>query len=172
MSFIKEIKNPEEFRNKIINILNKELQNEIDSKNLEKGIYNYSLKEATNKKVLKKWNNPTFILIYIVHFKTILNNLNKDIIENIQNKTIKPQQVAFMTHQELLPSKWDKLIEIKSIRDKHKFDINIEAATDTFTCRKCKGNRCTYYQQQVRSADEPMTIYVSCIDCGNRWKTA
>ena len=29
----------------------------------------------------------------------------------------------------------------KIIRDKTKYDTQIEAATDTFTCRKCKSNK-------------------------------
>ena len=100
-----------------------------------------------------------------------LMNLNEDIIEQIKNKEIKAQNVAFMTHQELCPRKWAKAIEKKAIRDKVKFENNMEATTDTFTCRKCKSNRCSYYLLQTRSADEPMTCYVSCLDCGKRWKT-
>jgi hypothetical protein len=29
---------------------------------------------------------------------------------------------------------------------------------------------CRYYQMQTRSADEPMTTFVSCLNCNNRWK--
>jgi transcription elongation factor S-II len=75
-----------------------------------------------------------------------------------------------MTHQELNPDKWQELIDKKIIKDKNKFESNLEASTDTFTCRKCKSNKCTFYQQQIRSADEPMTTFVQCLDCGNRWK--
>jgi len=45
-----------------------------------------------------------------------------------------------------------------------------EATCSAFTCGKCKQNKTTYYQLQTRSADEPMTTYVECITCGNRWK--
>lgn len=37
-------------------------------------------------------------------------------------------------------------------------------------CGKCKGKKTTYYQMQTRSADEPMTTFVTCHDCGNKWK--
>ncbi|EGC37355.1 hypothetical protein DICPUDRAFT_77009 [Dictyostelium purpureum] len=47
---------------------------------------------------------------------------------------------------------------------------NNEATTDQFQCGKCKQRRCTYFQMQTRSADEPMTTFVRCINCGNRWK--
>jgi transcription elongation factor S-II len=39
-----------------------------------------------------------------------------------------------------------------------------------FKCGKCKSTKTTYYQMQTRSADEPMTTYVTCTNCGNRWK--
>jgi len=46
---------------------------------------------------------------------------------------------------------------------------NVES-TDQFQCGKCKQRKCTYYQMQTRSADEPMTTFVTCIVCNNRWK--
>ena len=45
-----------------------------------------------------------------------------------------------------------------------------EASTDAFKCGKCKQRQCTYYQLQTRSADEPMTTFVTCVNCDNRWK--
>ncbi|KAG0319631.1 RNA polymerase II elongation factor [Linnemannia gamsii] len=45
-----------------------------------------------------------------------------------------------------------------------------QAETDMFKCGKCKGRKCRYYQMQTRSADEPMTTFVTCINCDNRWK--
>ena len=40
-----------------------------------------------------------------------------------------------------------------------------------FVCKKCKGNRTTHYALQTRSSDEPMTVFVCCLNCGNRWRT-
>jgi DNA-directed RNA polymerase subunit M/transcription elongation factor TFIIS len=39
-----------------------------------------------------------------------------------------------------------------------------------FKCGKCKSVKTTYYQMQTRSADEPMTTFVTCKNCRNRWK--
>ena len=39
-----------------------------------------------------------------------------------------------------------------------------------FTCRKCKQNKTVHSERQTRSADEPMTIFVACLTCGNRWR--
>eukprot|EP01133_Synstelium_polycarpum_P009738 gene9738-11373_t len=44
------------------------------------------------------------------------------------------------------------------------------ATTDQFQCGKCKQRKCTYYQLQTRSADEPLTTFVTCVNCNNRWK--
>lgn len=168
---VKTIPNSAEFRDKIRDKIDTKIGNKRSSINLEIGIYNYAIKEAERRKIVKKWDNRSFVQIYLDHIKSILMNLNEDIIEQIKNKEIKAQNVAFMTHQELCPRKWAKAIEKKAIRDKVKFENNMEATTDTFTCRKCKSNRCSYYLLQTRSADEPMTCYVSCLDCGKRWKT-
>jgi len=43
-------------------------------------------------------------------------------------------------------------------------------SSDQFQCGRCKERKCTYYQKQTRSADEPMTTFVTCTVCGNRWK--
>jgi len=76
-----------------------------------------------------------------------------------------------MTHQEMNPAHWRALIDKKIKRDANKYTTNIKASTDMFTCKKCKSKRCTYYELQTRSADEPATIFVTCLDCGKNWKS-
>lgn len=167
----RKIANPEQFRLNIRGKLDLILENEKHSSNLEKGIFNYALKEATNRKVVKKWDNQYFVQIYLDRLRSIYLNLkNTEILEQIKSEAVQAHTVAFMTHQELRPDKWKELIEEKAKKDKNKFETNVEASTDTFTCRKCKSNKCTYYQMQTRSADEPMTTFVTCIECGQRWK--
>lgn len=168
---MRQIENPEVFRNNIRSKINAFIQNDKKTENLEKGIYNYSLKEATNRKVVKKWDNPYFVQIYVDRLRSIYFNLkNPELLGQLTSGQIKAHTIAFMTHQEMNPVKWEPLIQAKIKRDKSKYETTMEAATDTFTCRKCRSKKCTYYQMQTRSADEPMTTFVTCIDCGNRWK--
>ena len=167
----RKIANPEQFRLNIRGKLNEIIENEKHSTNLEKGIFNYALKEASSRKVVKKWDNQYFVQIYLDRLRSIYINLkNPEILEQIKSESIQAHTVAFMTHQEMRPDKWKELIDAKIIKDKNKFEQHIEASTDTFTCRKCKGNKCTHYAMQLRSSDEPMTIFINCLGCGNRWK--
>jgi len=168
---MRKIESPDNFRKNICKNLNTFVEDEKKCTNLERGVYNWALKEATNRKVVKKWDNPFFVQIYLDRLKSVYINLkNTELVENIKSGNVKSNMVGFMTHQEMKPEKWEDLIQAKIKRDKNKYEVKLEAATDTFKCRKCHSNKCTYYQMQTRSADEPMTTFVTCIECGNRWK--
>lgn len=141
--------------------------------NLERGIYNYTLQEADRKNIVKKWDNGYFVQIYADRLRTVCINMkHPHVIQIIANKEIKVHELAFMTHPEMNPDKWAAIIKAKQLRDKNKYETKVEASTDNFTCpnSKCRSTKCTYYQLQTRSADEPMTTFVTCIDCGKRWK--
>jgi transcription elongation factor S-II len=45
-----------------------------------------------------------------------------------------------------------------------------EEYTGMFTCARCKSKRTTFYLLQTRAADEPMTAFITCMSCGNKWK--
>jgi len=165
------IKHPSDFRKNIVDKLNLFLGSHEFSVNMEKAIYNFSIKEGKNRKIIKKWDNKYFVNIYMSKLWTIFCNLkNEEIINQIKSGEILPQQLPFMSHQEMNPKQWKALIDKKIKMDESKFNQKMEASTDMFTCRKCKSKKCTYYEMQTRSADEPSTIFVTCLDCGKNWK--
>ena len=182
MSTIDTIAYPDQFRNEVRKRLNRTLDptpaadpdltcDPDISTNIEKGVYNWAIQHASKNNIVKKWSNPFFVTLYIDRLRSVYINLKKpNVVELILEKTIPAKDLAFMTHQEICPDKWKKLIEDKKVRDKQKYEPNIEASTDNFTCNKCKSKKCTYYQLQTRSADEPMTTFVTCLECGKRWK--
>jgi transcription elongation factor S-II len=159
---------PDQFRNKIVGKYMNLLKNHVLAKNLEIGVFNYTINASKVKKIVKKWDNSYFVQIYIDRTRTLFYNLtNKKLLKSIINYEIKPQQLANMTHQEMDMDKWKNMIEKKKQRDKSKTEERmIEGA---FKCKKCGSEKTSYYQMQTRSADEPMTTFVQC-ECGNRWK--
>ena len=166
-----KVTNPEKFREHISDKLFEIIKNRTIVSNLEKGIYNKSLDIGTKKKIVKKWENQYFVQIYLDRAKSIFTNLkNENLLKIILEKKIKAHELAYMSHQEMNPERWNALIELQQIKEENKYAPKIEASTDNFTCFKCKSKECSYYQLQTRSADEPMTTFVNCIRCGNRWK--
>jgi transcription elongation factor S-II len=140
--------------------------------NLERAVYNWAISYAAQHDEIRRWDNPVFVETYLEHLRAIHDNLAYDdtLRREILCGQLDPKQVPFMTHQEMRVDKWGTLIEAKSLRDMNKNNDDTEASTDSFTCRKCKSTQCTYYQLQTRSADEPMTTFVTCIKCNARWK--
>jgi len=170
---MQSIQNPVTFREGISAQLNKIVGSDKLALNIEVGIFNYTIKEATSKKIVKKWENPAFARIYMDRLKTVFTNLsaNESLVQHLVSGEIKPSTFAFMTHQEFNPDHWSVLIAQKQKRDASKYDKRIGASTDMFTCKKCHKKNCTYYEMQTRSADEPATIFVTCLDCGKHWKS-
>ena len=171
------ITNPVAFRGHVQKKFNKLIRKKNYSLNLEKGIYNWAIAAAKKRNIIRKWTNPCFVVLYTDRVKSIYLNLNpkssvknKDLLKRLKKKEFRPHELAFMSHQEMFPSKWKPLIDAKIARDKNATEVNLAAATDQFHCFKCKKKVCTYYQQQTRSADEPITTFISCLNCGNAWK--
>lgn len=160
------ITDPELLRKRIRAKIHEVVQNELLSENIEIGIYNYSIQYAKDKKIIRRWSNPYFAEIYISKTKSIVFNITPDLVQSLKD----PHLIAFMTHQELNPKKWKDMLTKKEKRDHHLFENKITATTNDFTCFKCKKNNCTYYQLQTRSADEPMTTFVTCVNCEVHWR--
>uniref|UniRef100_A0A4X2JU03 Transcription elongation factor n=1 Tax=Vombatus ursinus TaxID=29139 RepID=A0A4X2JU03_VOMUR len=97
---------------------------------------------------------------------------NPNLRKNVLCGNIPPDLFARMTAEEMAS---DELKEMRknltkeAIRE-HQMAKTGGTQTDLFTCGKCKKKNCTYTQVQTRSADEPMTTFVVCNECGNRWK--
>lgn len=140
--------------------------------NVEKSVFNYTIRECTFRHIVKKWKNHQFCEIYLSRMRSLLNNLSKnsEFLEQVKTKQITPEHLAEITHQEISPGHWKERIERKIKLDQSLFQTNIEASTDMFTCKKCKSKRCTFYEMQTRSADEPATIFITCLDCGKSWR--
>lgn len=146
-------------------------------KQIEKGIFNYTCKSSEKRKIVKKWENNSFKKIYLNKARSLYSNINpssyinnKNLINKLNNNEMKLNNLAFMTPQEIFPEHWKKMMDEKYNRDKYLYESVQEAMTDQFKCSRCKSRKCTYYEMQTRSADEGMTLFVTCLTCGRRWK--
>ena len=140
--------------------------------NLERTVYNYAVQEATYKNIIKKWENRYFCKIYIDRLRSIYTNLSNhsEFRLKVLQGEISFEQLSNISHQEMLPRMWNDLIKRKIQRDESKYKNRIEANTDVYVCKKCRSRKCVYCAVQTRSADEQMSIFVSCLDCGANWK--
>jgi len=167
----KSIDNPNQFRQNIRNKFNQLFFNDIKlSNNIEIATYNWAIQKAKSLKIIRSWDSPYFIQIYLNRLKTIYSNLNQNFILKIKNNELKPQDFVFMTHYELCPDKWNYMIDLKRKRDSDKFVSKMKANTNLYKCKTCKSNEIYMYELQTRSCDESATIFCQCVKCGTRWK--
>lgn len=145
---------------------------------IEESIVYYTIKSAFSRRVQQSWDNPIFRKIYVNKCRSLYTNLdnnsyiqNNNLITKVkQSNDFDIDNIASMSYQELFPEIWKQMMDEKYKREKMLYEEKQEAMTDQFKCARCKSRKCTYYELQTRSADEAMTIFITCINCGNRWK--
>ena len=57
----------------------------------------------------------------------------------------------------------------KSTVDAEIYRNKVEVEKGAFKCKKCGSEETIAVEKQMRAADEPTTIKVTCIHCGNKW---
>lgn len=163
-----------ELRDNSIEKINKYINNSSKSKIIEEGIYLYCESECNNNNIDYNIEPELYKSLYEYQVNNIISNINPDskiknvsLLPKINNNEINLNEIGGLNPNELFPDHWKELIERKN---KIELCKNFVATTDLFTCRKCKHNICVYNEQQTRSADEPSTLFITCTNCGNRWK--
>lgn len=172
----KNIVNKNDIRVKNISIF-KTIVDEKTANTIEDSIYNYTCETSAKRKIIISWDNVFFKKIYLNKSRSLYSNINSDsyignksFMKKITSPDFNLSNIAFLNSQEIFPEHWKKMLDDKYKRDKKLYEEKQEAMTDQFKCGRCKSKKCTYYELQTRSADEPMTIFITCLNCGNRWK--
>ncbi|GLU14857.1 hypothetical protein SLE2022_314000 [Rubroshorea leprosula] len=109
-------------------------------------------------------------------YRSIMFNIrdpnNPDLRRKVLLGEVKPERLVNMTAEEMASEQRQR--ENNQIKEKALFDCERggapKATTDQFKCGRCGQRKTTYHQMQTRSADEPMTTYVTCVNCNNHWK--
>uniref|UniRef100_A0A6C0IG97 TFIIS-type domain-containing protein n=1 Tax=viral metagenome TaxID=1070528 RepID=A0A6C0IG97_9ZZZZ len=148
-----------------------------DIRSLEKGIFEATYQFAQKQYIARSWKAPTFCEVYRQTLRAILSNIhpqspvnNTRLLLRVKEGEFPLSAIPFMNAYEMYPEKWfalkDKLLQ----REQKILEGNKSRATDQFKCRRCHKKECTYYELQTRSADEPMTIFITCLNCGKEWR--
>ena len=144
--------------------------------NLEKCIFNWAVRKTKLAGDQPSWENKCFRERYKVRFLDIQFNMrlpDNDLVERLKSGEVKPTEVVYMNPCQIHRFGISAITKAtRAIEDKVKEACNTDDPNyvGLFRCGKCRSKRTTYYQMQTRSADEPMTTFVTCIDCNNRWK--
>ena len=146
---------------------------------LESLLFQESYEMAVKNKIRKVWGAGQFQELYLANSRRVIGNLRKpsqnSYIQNTNlwgrfaNKELSLAQIVKQNYYELCPEHWQKMIDIQAKRERIQIEGDFSRATDKWQCNNCKMRKCTYYELQTRSADEPMTIFIHCLNCGKRW---
>ncbi len=144
---------------------------------LEQGIFIATLEEAVKKHIFAHWKNPLFTEIHHYRQYKLFSNLhpkspvnNKRLLMRMKEGELKMMDLARLEDMELFPENWKRLQDQQLVREQKLLEGKAAAATDMFKCGRCGKRETTYYELQTRSADEPMTIFITCVNCGKKWK--
>ena len=150
-------------------------ESEIDE--FERCIYNGSLNAATQRHVGKSWTHAPFVEVYTQYAKHLSSNFhpssyvsNTELFARYKAGEITFKEISEMDTYQLFEGRWAYSFQQQQIREKRQLEGNKAMATDQFLCTRCFKRECTYYEMQTRSADEPMTIFITCLNCGKHWR--
>lgn len=139
------------------------------SKNLEKSIFNFAVRGDN-----PSWENPAFRRRYRHKAMEIIRLMNDPMCSlksRVLSGQVQAKDVGKLGPIELFPGgPYDVTQQELIIEDERRRAAANNVPEGLFECRKCKSKKTRYYQMQTRSADEPMTTFVTCLQCNTRWK--
>jgi len=165
-------------------------------RNAERSVYNWAVQKTKDCNQDPAWENVAFRR----HYKNKLNQLLRDLergeraavkmavegdfvkvtlvyvpqlVYRLQHKELETRNLAKYPADVLWPEgPWAKALLASREKELKKEQARAEEGDHEgmFTCRKCKSRKTTFYLLQTRSADEPMTAFITCLGCGNKWK--
>ena len=167
----------DEIRNITVQKYNTIIKNIQLSRKIEKSLYNYVIRVSKERRIPRRWSNPIFKNLYNSKIISIYTNLKSDsyvnntsFLQRILDKEINISNMGQLSVYDINPDNWKDLFDAKEKRDKIKYELKPEAMTNLFKCRKCQSRETSYYEVQTRSAAEPMTHFITCLKCSNRWR--
>ncbi len=163
-------------RANIVTKFNTLIKNKSLSTQTENSIYKYSVSKSKEYKWDTDWSNYKLRRIYLNKAVSLYSNLNKSsyiknitLLKRLKNGELDVTKIAFMTPMQIFPEHWKKMLARKDASEHYLYFKQLAPVTNKYYCSQCHKNRCTEYEVQLRSSDEPMSTLVECLECGYKW---
>ena len=170
-------------RKKMINLFKKLLDKHISYENIRKievSLFNYCIIKCKERAIIPTWDTEYFPDMYnkkamslYLNLDEKLNIKNNYLLNYIKNtKDFDFYNIAFLPRKDIFPKIWVPLIEENKRKQEIINQSENEASTNSYKCpnRNCGARKAIFKEAQTRSADEPMTVFITCLVCGKRWK--
>lgn len=146
------------------------------ARTLERLLWNWTRRTCKEERIPIFWDNARVRFRYTTRALSLVYNLrhpkNPSLGDRVRALEIPLDKFIAMTPEEMFPGLY---ADIRARREAEKERMrrsrtHNEAPDGLLVCRSCKSKKTHYVLMQTRSADEPMTAFVSCLNCGRRWK--
>lgn len=152
------------YRDNMKKLLLETIENKNIVKKIEEGIFDFTEQHSEVN------NIPTFLFeeIYKNKANEIIQiiSVSTHILKLVEENKLLPEKIAFMKNEELIPEKYEEIFKKKEIHDLNKENKGSTA----FECKKCHERNAEITQKQTRSGDEPPSTFITCLNCGYKYK--
>ena len=158
--------------NAVVKLFEPLLNDETVALNVELSVHHYTIRELNIRNLMLKYSE-NYATVYKDRCRSVYLNMKN--CEYFKQYALSATREEFetierMTHQEMNPDAWKDRILRKEQRDFAKYNEDEQASTDMYECPKCGSRKSTFYTMQIRSADEPETVFVTCLSCKNHYR--
>lgn len=122
------------------------------------------------------WGNPKLKYRYTTKVLSIAYNVrhpkNPELGQRVRDGELLPKSLVRILPYEMFPALWQPVFERLAHRAlRRQLTLDIDKVPDgMLQCGACKSKKTTFTEMQTRSADEPMTVFALCLNCGRRWR--
>lgn len=163
-------------RSKVVRLFERALDDATMAKRLEICLWNWTIQTCSHDGIPLYWDNPRYRYRYTTRAQSLEFNLknpgNPALLERVRCKEVSVKEFAAMSPYEMWPDHWEPVFQRVAMKQmKREAFADLATAPDgAYTCGKCKSKKTVYTSVQIRSADEPMTNFVRCLNCSRGWK--
>lgn len=140
---------------------------------LEHACVNKAVAFSEQRNFTSSWNNP--------RFRSLYNNVTRNVAVFLRSSADKVGASNTVDHalchdivsqdsHSMFPHAWSESVAAYRQRMQSAYQTRVHAKTTQFKCPKCKNNECDFYEMQCRSADESMTLFITCLTCNHKWR--